>query len=132
MPAFSRVPALLVVCLASLATAQQPDQVAAARVLGPHWKQISRVAGKIFTGEVISVAGQRGSKRHPLPILEMKLSVIHGIAGIRTGESLTIHEWNGASSMTRPVRIGEKLLLVLYPKSRLGLTSPVGGAAGQL
>jgi hypothetical protein len=35
-------------CLSSFAAAQPSDQVAAARVLGPQWKQLSRRAKMIF------------------------------------------------------------------------------------
>jgi hypothetical protein len=58
--------------------------------------------------------------------------VDHGIAGAWTGEKLTIHEWAGAASISRPMHSGQKMLFLFYRRSRLGLTSPVGGAAGQL
>ena len=46
-------------CLPSFAEAQSSDQVAAERVLGPRWKQLSRRAGMIFAGTVLSAATQR-------------------------------------------------------------------------
>src|SRR5258708_13851822 len=40
--------------LSSFAPAQQSDQVIAERVLGPQWKQLSRRAGMIFAGTVLT------------------------------------------------------------------------------
>ena len=54
------------------------------------------------------------------------------IAGVERGQILTIHEWVGAWSMHRTMSKGQHILIFLYPPSRLGLTSPVGGALGQV
>src|ERR1700747_3536220 len=43
-------------CLSAFAIEQQSDQVIAERVLGPQWKQLSRRAGMIFTGTVLTAA----------------------------------------------------------------------------
>src|SRR5467141_1767737 len=43
-------------CLSILAAAQQSDQVIAERVLGPQWKQLSRRAGMIFAGTVLTAS----------------------------------------------------------------------------
>src|SRR5258708_29179611 len=44
---------------------------------------------------------------------------------------LTIHEWAGLWSIGERYRLGERVLLFLYPPSKLGLTSPVAGAVGR-
>ena len=64
--------------------------------------------------------------------VELSFRVDRAIAGVQTGQILTIHEWMGAWSRHRPIRPGDHLLLFLYPPSRLGLTSPVGGSLGQI
>jgi hypothetical protein len=134
--------ALLCLCgifyLSSFAIAQS-DQVVAERVLGPQWKQLSRRAGMIFAGTVLetqlastqaltNVLAARGSA----PAARLTFRVDVPIAGVEPGQILTIREWAGASSMHRPIRSGQHILLFLYPPSRLGLTSPVGGALGQI
>jgi hypothetical protein len=118
------------------------DQATAARVLGSQWKQMSRRAGIIFVGTVL--AGDL-----PVPTsdefiaapatIPPSLSTIHvsfrvdrGIAGVESGQLLTIHEWEGASSVHRPMNTGQHVLLFLYSPSRLGFTSPVGGASGEV
>jgi hypothetical protein len=139
-------------CLLPITSAQQADQVSgdqaasdqatAARVLGAQWKQMSRRAGIIFVGTVL--AGDL-----PVPTndefiaapatIPAVLSTIHvsfrvdrGIAGVESGQLLTIHEWGGASSVHRPMNTGQHVLLFLYSPSRLGFTSPVGGASGEV
>jgi hypothetical protein len=127
-------------CLSGFAPAQQSDQVIAERILGPQWKQLSRRAGMIFAGTVLvpvpQIATTQASSTSPLagamPSLELSFRVDEGIAGVERGQILTIHEWTGAWSMQRPMAKGQHILLFLYPPSRLGLTSPVGGSLGQV
>jgi hypothetical protein len=147
--------------LSSLAAAQQSDQVVAERVLGPRWKQLSRRAGMIFAGTVLTAAtptvttpsvanqiatgqtannqagnNQTAATDRVVPgatlAVQLRFRVDEAIAGVDPGQILTIHEWAGVGSMQRPMRGGEHILLFLYPLSRLGLTSPVGGSLGQV
>jgi hypothetical protein len=138
----------LVVALASLsifATAQQSDQLIAERVLGPQWKQLSRRAGMIFAGTVLAAAAQTVTTQTAAtdravpaavpaatPAVQLTFRVDQAIAGVEQGQILTIHEWAGAWSMHRPMSSGQHILIFLYPLSRLGFTSPVGGALGQV
>jgi hypothetical protein len=136
-------------CLSSFAAAQQSDQVIAERVLGPQWKQLSRRAGMIFVGTVLTAATQTatdhtaatarpipgavsGTPPGTIPAVQLSFRVDRAIAGVEQGQILTIHEWAGAWSMHRPMRSGQHILIFLYPLSRLGFTSPVGGARGQV
>jgi hypothetical protein len=132
MAVFRRLFALAFVCLASLGGAQLPDQLAAAGVLGPQWKQVSRSAGMIFSGTVLKVEMQRAGKHRPVALVMIKFRVDRAIAGVRPGQVLTVREWAGAWPLHRAMRGGQRLLIFLYPPSRLGLTSPVGGPLGQL
>jgi hypothetical protein len=132
MAAFRGFFVLAVVCVASFSAAQLSDQVAAARVLGPHWREISRSAGMIFSGTVLGIEAQPVRKGRPLPLVVIKFRVNLAIAGVRRGQAVTIREWSGAWSMHRAMRSGQRMLIFLYPPSRLGLTSPVDGSAGQV
>ena len=136
---------LLNLCLPSFAAAQQSDQVAAERVLGPRWKQLSRRAGMIFAGTVLTTATAPLTTQNAAtvrqfpsatpsatPALQVSFRVDEAIAGVEPGQVLTIHEWVGAWSIHRPMRNGQHILIFLYPPSRLGLTSPVGGSLGQI
>jgi hypothetical protein len=137
------------VCLSNFAVAQS-DQVIAERVLGPQWKQLSRRAGMIFAGTVLAAAPlaaatqtattQSAAPDRPVPAVvpgttpavQLSFRVDLPIAGVERGQILTIHEWTGAWSMHRPMRSGQHILIFLYPLSRLGFTSPVGGSLGQV
>ncbi len=138
--------ALSRVCLSISAAAQQSDQVIAERVLGPHWKELSRRAGMIFTGTVLTMAAQTPATDRAVPpatpaiqtpalktpAVQLTFRVDRAIAGVEPGQILTIHEWAGAWSMHRPMSSGQHILIFLYPPSRLGFTSPVGGSLGQV
>jgi hypothetical protein len=140
-----RVLVVVIVCLSSFAAAQQSDQVIAERVLGPQWKQLSRRAGMIFAGTVLAAATQTVTTQvaatdqvipattpSTTPAVQLSFRVDHAIAGAERGQILTIHEWAGAWSMHRPMSRGQHMLIFLYPLSRLGFTSPVGGSLGQV
>jgi hypothetical protein len=136
MPSSRRVLAVALACLSSFAAAQQSDQVIAERVLGPQWKQLSRRAGMIFAGTVLTAATPTAATDRAVagvtPAVQLSFRVERAIAGAERGQILTIHEWVGAWSMHRPMRSGQHLLIFLYPPSRLGFTSPVGGSLGQV
>jgi hypothetical protein len=118
------------------------DLAVAARILGPQWQQISRRAGLIFVGTVLSSSppSSNGDSLSPTPAtippaaptIQLSFNVDRAIAGVETGQVLTIHEWAGASSMHRAMRPGQHFLLFLYPPSRLGFSSPVGGESGEV
>jgi hypothetical protein len=134
MSAFRRM-LVLVIALASVcsvAPAQQLDQLAARRVLGPQWRQLARASGMVFAGTVLSIVALPAADDRAMPTMEMKFRIDRAIAGVKSGQVLTIHEWAGAWSTHRAMRTGQRMLLFLYPPSRLGLTSPVGGPMGQV
>ncbi|HLX86006.1 MAG TPA: hypothetical protein VKR59_19055 [Terriglobales bacterium] len=112
--------------------AKQPDQVVAGRILGQQWKQLSTRAGMIFAGTVIGAATPSAQYSAAVPTIEFRFRVDRAIAGVESGQILTVHEWTGALPNQRPMSRGQRFLVFLYPPSRLGLTSPVGGAHGQI
>jgi hypothetical protein len=136
---------LALVLLPNVALGQQSDQVIAERVLGPQWKQLSRRAGMIFAGTVLTPAmgpvTNRIAKTDQVVLgtspgtpraAQLSFHVDEAIAGVKQGQVLTIHEWTGALPAQRSMRRGEHFLMFLYPPSRLGLSSPVGGPLGQV
>jgi hypothetical protein len=123
---------LSIFCLSIRAAAQPSDQVIAERILGPQWKQLARRAGMIFAGTVLGSTPPATAIDPAIPAVQLSFRVDRAIAGVKRGQVLTIHEWAGAGSMHRPMRKGQHILIFLYPPSRLGLTSPVGGSLGQV
>ncbi len=123
---------LALACLGSFpAAGQSADESAAARVLGPQWREMARSAGLVFSGTVLSVASPPSSDGS-VATIQLEFKIDRAIVGVRTGQVLTIREWAGAWSLHRPIRVGDRVLLLLYPPSKLGLTGPVNGWSGQI
>lgn len=134
---FFAVFVLAAFCQLSAPALGESDQAAAERALGPQWKQVSRRAGMVFAGTVLSGPAQATPLQiartdRAVPSVALRFRVDRAIAGVEFGQILTVREWTGAQSLHPPMRPGERFLLFLYPPSRLGLTSPVGGTQGQV
>jgi len=139
MGASRRVLVIFIACVSfflSNLAAQQTDQVTAELVLGPQWRQMSRRAGMIFAGTVLNASMWTPVTDRAVagatPAVQLRFRVERAIAGTQPGKILTVHEWAGAWSRHRPMRKGQHVLIFLYPLSRLGFTSPVGGSLGQV
>ena len=113
--------------LSFLATAQTisappaPERIRAATL----------AAGIIFRGTVISVARILPNHANQVDTVEIQFHVDEGLRGAKTGSTLRIREWTGLWTSHDRYRVGERVALFLYPPSRLGLTSPVGGDLGR-
>lgn len=97
--------------------------------------QIAGAAGIIFSGQVTAV-GRAGGRVTSAPgqtpaSTMVTFHVERALRGTTTGQNLTIHEWAGLWTSKEHYRIGERVMLFLYPLSRLGLTSPVAGPMGR-
>ena len=86
----------------------------------------------VFAGTVLTAAAKTAATDRAVPAVQLSFRVDRAIAGVERGQILTVHEWAGAWSMHRPMRSGQHILIFLYPPSRLGFTSPVGGSLGQV
>src|SRR5579871_3317272 len=95
----------------------------------PNLAHLTRSSGMIFRGTVTSVA--KPETISDVPAVQITFRVEEGILGVRSGQSLTIREWAGLWDAGERYRAGERVMLFLYPPSRLGLTSPVGGPQGR-
>ena len=98
-------------------------------------RETVRRSGLIFEGTVTDIRPEMG-KGKPLQSYRISFQVEQGVRGVRSGTTLTIREWAGLWNNERPqtprYRRGEHVLLFLYPPSRAGLTSTVGGNNGKL
>ncbi len=95
------------------------------------FQQLTQAAGAIFSGTVISIRRQPASRAHALETVAITFRVENAIRGVTPGESLTISQWMGLWSSGQRYSVGERLLLFLYPRSTLGLTSCVGSSLGR-
>ncbi len=93
----------------------------------PPWQRITRASGMVFSGIVTQV--QRSASA--TGTTQIIFRVENAIRGVRRGQVVTIREWSGLWNGGERYVTGERVLLFLYPKSKLGLTSPVGGRQGR-
>jgi hypothetical protein len=92
---------------------------------------IARAAGTIFSGTVIAVARRPPPHGQSLETVVITFHIENSIRGATPGRDLTISQWIGLWSGGQRYRVGERVLLFLYPPSKLGLTSSVGGEMGR-
>jgi hypothetical protein len=90
----------------------------------------TRSSGYIFAGTVESVE-RVAPKRNDVATVLINFHVDQAMRGVRAGQTLAIREWPGLWESGERYRPGEHVLLFLYPPSKLGLTSPVGGPRGR-
>jgi len=94
-------------------------------------RPILKSSSYIFAGTVQSVERIAANRPNSVPVMKVVFRVEQAFRGVRAGQTLVVHEWAGLWQDGEHYRPGERVMLFLYPPSRLGLTSPVGGGAGQ-
>lgn len=92
---------------------------------------LARAAGTIFSGTVTAIARQPATRGQAVETVAVTFHVENAIRGVTPGENLTISQWIGLWSGGQRYRVGERVLLFLYPPSKLGLTSCVAGVMGR-
>jgi hypothetical protein len=97
----------------------------------PTLRQITTQAGYIFAGRVVSVQRIGASQPNEVETVRITFRVDQGVRGVRSGQLLTIREWAALWNTGERYEAGERVVLLLHPPSKLGLTSPVGGAMGR-
>ncbi len=114
---------LLATLLASLASAQD----------APDLRALARDAGIIFRGTVQKIEPAPAAAAGQVGLLRVTFLVTDPLRGAKAGAKLTISEWDGLWIAGDRYRVGEDLLLFLYPPSPgLGLTTTVGGTRGRI
>ena len=93
--------------------------------------QFVRAAGMIFSGTVTHIERRPANLGQAVETVAITFHVESGMRGATAGEDLTITQWVGLWSAGQRYRIGERVMLFLYPNSKLGLTSCVGGQVGR-
>lgn len=92
---------------------------------------IARAAGTIFSGTVTAITRRPATRGQTVETVAITFHVENAIRGVTPGEDLTISQWIGLWSGGQRYRVGERVLLFLYPPSKLGLTSSVAGPVGR-
>jgi hypothetical protein len=110
--------------------AVKPLQSPEDRIL-PVRRSLTLQSGYIFSGTVRAVERLAPRTNASVAVMRITFHVDQGLRGTRTGQTLVIREWAGLWQAGDRYRAGERVMLFLYPPSKLGLTSPVGGASGR-
>ena len=101
------------------------------RTLGIAFHDVARASGTIFSGTVTRIERRPANRAQALTTVAITFHVEGAIRGAREGEDFTILQWAGLWSSGQRYRLGERVLLFLYSRSKLGLTSCVGGPMGR-
>jgi hypothetical protein len=94
-------------------------------------QQIAHAAGTIFSGTVTAIARHPATRGQGVETVAVTFHVERAIRGASPGTDLTVEQWMGLWSGGQRYRVGERVLLFLYPPSKLGLTSAVGAEIGR-
>jgi hypothetical protein len=114
--------------------------------------ELTAAAGTIFSGTVTAIVlrpsedsirpnprqayprqavNYRIDPKQAIETVAITFHVDQAIRGVTPGDDFILTEWIGVWSGGQRYRAGERLLLFLYPTSKLGLTSCVGGSLGR-
>jgi hypothetical protein len=127
---FCRLLLVLALTLSAVSSASQSNSLATLAA-SPHLRQITGRAGLIFTGQVLAVAPIRPDGSDQISSIEITFQVEQGLRRPKTGQRFSIHEWPGLWRPEERYRVGQRMMIFLYPPSSLGFTSPVSGSAGR-
>ena len=95
------------------------------------FQQIAHAAGTIFSGTVTAISRHPATPAQAVETVAITFHVERAIRGASPGADLTVEQWMGLWSSGQRYRVGERVLLFLYPPSKLGLTSSVGAEIGR-
>jgi hypothetical protein len=93
--------------------------------------QVVRAAGTIFSGTVTSIARHPATRGQAVETVAITFHIENAIRGATSGEDLTVFAMDWPVVGGQRYRLGERVLLFLYPPSKLGLTSCVAGSVGR-
>jgi hypothetical protein len=86
-------------------------------------------AEKIFSGTVVQIEHAITTDEQPAAV-RVKFRVDEAVRGCNAGDMVTVDEWAGLWVHGDRYRTGQRVLILLYPPSQTGLSSPVAGDVG--
>ena len=96
-------------------------------------RRLARDAGIILSGRVQKIDPVASAAPGDIGLVRITFLVKDALRGATAGEPLTVSEWDGLWTSGDRYRVGEDLLLFLYPPSGdLGLTTTVAGTRGRI
>jgi hypothetical protein len=101
------------------------------RSRGSGFSRLARAADTIFSGTVTRIEYQPPINGNAVARVNVTFRVENPVRGAVRGRIFTASEWIGLWQGGQRYRIGERVLVFFYPRSKVGLTSSVGGAIGR-
>jgi hypothetical protein len=98
----------------------------------PHLGMLARRSGMIFSGTVVRVQHLNPDPSTTVATTQITFRVQTAIRGVRPGQGITVREWVGLWNNGERYRLGERVLLFLYPESRLGTDQSGGWTDGEV
>lgn len=95
------------------------------------FSELAQAAGTIFSGTVTAITPHPVTSGQGIDTVSVTFHVERAIRGAIPNQDLTISQWMGLWLTGQRYLIGERVLVFLYPTSKLGLTSSVAGAMGR-
>ncbi len=95
------------------------------------FSKMARAAGMIFSAVVTGIERRPATLGESVETVRITFHVERAIRGATPGEDLTVSQWIGLWAGGQRYHVGERVAVFLYPRSRLGLSSCVGGALGR-
>jgi hypothetical protein len=119
--------------LAAEISGQSPERISSRAASGPALLQaiihpVLRDSAQIFSGTVLQIEHRNSDSSSSLATTTIFFRVDEAIRNVRRGQVIEVKEWGGLWQSGERYHRGERVLLFLYPLSKFGLTSPVGGA----
>lgn len=118
---------LAVLSSAQTARTGAPVKISTLQVPQPMLRRMIRNSGRIFAGTVTNIQFVQDG----IPITRVTFRIDEAIRGVRKDQTIQMSEWGALWQAGERYRTGQRVLLFLYPESKLGLTSPVAGAMGR-
>ena len=91
--------------------------------------KLARPAGMIFSGVVARIEREQDQNGKPAS-MRIWFRVDEAVRGCYAGETIEVAEWAELWVRHDRYRVGQQVLLFLYPRNAAGLTSPVAGDMG--
>ena len=106
---------------------QSPDKRSAVDLSSPVpmdiFRPVLRDSAKIFSGTVLQVEHRHSDSSSALATTRILFRVDQAIRSVKRGQVVEVNEWAGLWQSGERYHRGERVLLFLYPPSKLGLTS---------
>ena len=108
-------------------------QNADGRLLNVNLGKMTQIAGDIIAGKCVSVKNGFHPEYKNVKVTFIEIETFDVIKG-KAGHNFNFMQFGHGMEISHSTKYkkNEKVLLFLYPKSRYGLTSPVGGTQGRL